>query len=211
MTAAHRSAPAVGRVYRVAELIDADPDRIRREMDSLPARVSPIMAEVPAGVLLTLELRMPWWDLRSRRTVLLKLSRMLRNIERRTQRRTVVAAALIADSKVLVAQRASPAELAGRWEFPGGKVERGETRAAALARECSEELGCQIAVGAELGSGPLADGAELVVLEASLVPGSPVPLALEHRAVRWLAAHELETLDWLGTNHRYVTEVTARL
>lgn len=154
---------------------------------------------------------MAWWDLRSRRAVLSELSRLLHDLERRTERRTVVAAALIADSKVLVAQRASPPELAGRWEFPGGKVERGETRSAALARECAEELGCQVAVGAELGSGPLADGGDLVLLEARLVPGSPMPRALEHRAVRWLASSELDTLDWLGTNRRYVTEVTARL
>ncbi|MDT0261799.1 (deoxy)nucleoside triphosphate pyrophosphohydrolase [Jatrophihabitans lederbergiae] len=208
---ARRTAPASGRVYRVAELIDADPDRVRQAVRSLPGRVRPIVAEVPAGVLLTLEVRLPWWDRRARRTALVRLSRTLRNIERRTQRRTVVAAALIVDRKVLVAQRAMPPQLAGQWEFPGGKVERGETRAAALMRECCEELGCQVAVGPELGRGPLADRAELVLFHVSLLPGSPQPRALENQDVRWLSARELEGLDWVGSNGRYVTEVTARL
>ncbi len=58
-----------------------------------------------------------------------------------------MAAALIRDGTVLIAQRDHPAELAGRWEFPGGKAERGETPQAALVREIGEELGCRIEVG----------------------------------------------------------------
>ena len=57
----------------------------------------------------------------------------------------VVAAAVISGSRVLVAQRARPAELAGRWELPGGKVAPGEAECDALARELAEELGCRSA------------------------------------------------------------------
>ncbi len=52
----------------------------------------------------------------------------------------VVAAALIADGALLVAQRRRPPELAGLWELPGGKVAPGETEPAALVRELAEEL-----------------------------------------------------------------------
>jgi len=56
----------------------------------------------------------------------------------------VVAGALIVDGALLVAQRRHPPELAGRWELPGGKVDDGETDAAALARELAEELGITV-------------------------------------------------------------------
>ncbi|SEM58802.1 8-oxo-dGTP diphosphatase [Sphingomonas gellani] len=59
----------------------------------------------------------------------------------------VVAAALIRDDRVLVQERPAGKALAGLWEFPGGKVEAGETCEAALVRELSEELG--IALGSE--------------------------------------------------------------
>jgi 8-oxo-dGTP diphosphatase len=57
----------------------------------------------------------------------------------------VVACALVdADSRVLICQRPQGKQLAGLWEFPGGKVEPGETPEAALIRELDEELGIQV-------------------------------------------------------------------
>ena len=50
----------------------------------------------------------------------------------------VVAAAIERDGRYLVARRTRPADVAGRWEFPGGKVEPGETEEGALAREIRE-------------------------------------------------------------------------
>jgi len=206
--------PAAGRVLRVAELIDADPVEVRRLADELPGRVSASVVELPAGTLLTLELRLPWWDRRLRTAVLASLDRTLRAIEKQVHRRTVVAAALIRDATLLIAQRAHPAALAGQWEFPGGKVERGETARAALVRECREELGCQVAVGEEIGRQVLSDGALFILFEAALLPGSPDPVALEHRQLRWAAAADLAGIpdrDWVATNRRYVTDVTTRL
>ncbi|WP_425569087.1 NUDIX domain-containing protein [Nonomuraea salmonea] len=53
--------------------------------------------------------------------------------------------------RVLAAQRAEPAALAGGWEFPGGKVDPGESDEAALVRECREEIGVEVAVGRRVG------------------------------------------------------------
>ena len=59
----------------------------------------------------------------------------------------VVAAVILRGDRILVTRRPRTGHLAGMWEFPGGKIERGETPAQALRREIREELGCVISVG----------------------------------------------------------------
>ena len=65
-----------------------------------------------------------------------------------------VAAGLIRDERgrYLITQRRQGSHLAGKWEFPGGKVEAGETDAAAVVRECREELGVEVVVGRRIGA-----------------------------------------------------------
>jgi len=98
---------------------------------------------------------------------------------------------------VLAAQRATPPELAGWWEFPGGKVEPVEDERVALARECREELGVEVSVGDRLGPDlPIADGrAVLRVWTATVHHGRP--RAIEHAAIRWLTADRLHDVAWL--------------
>ncbi|GAC1329435.1 MAG: NUDIX domain-containing protein [Mycobacteriales bacterium] len=113
----------------------------------------------------------------------------------------VVGAAIVdragAEPRVLAAQRAEPPELAGWWEFPGGKVEDGETPEQACVRECREELGIEVALGERLGDDIEIGGGRAVlrVWLATLAAGEPV--ALEHRSLRWLAAGELTDVTWL--------------
>jgi len=113
-------------------------------------------------------------------------------------RKVIVGAAIITDGRVLACERSAPPEVAGRWEFPGGKVEPGETDEQALARECAEELGVRVQVGARIGPDvPLAHGrAVLRVFAVRLLDGDQ-PRALEHTAMRWLAADELDSVRWL--------------
>ena len=134
------------------------------------------------------------------------------HVSGRSLPRVIVAAVIIVDGRVLAAERSAPPEVAGRWEFPGGKVEPGETDAQALARECAEELGVRVAVGPRIGPDvPLAHGrAVLRVFTVTLLEGD-VPRALEHTAMRWLAADELDTVPWLPADQPIVAELALLL
>lgn len=127
-------------------------------------------------------------------------------------RKVIVAAAIITEGRVLACERSAPPEVAGRWEFPGGKVEPGESDEQALARECVEELGVRVAVGARIGPDvPLAHGrAVLRVFAVRLIDGD-VPRNLEHTAMRWLSADELDTVHWLPADKPIVAELPALL
>ena len=127
--------------------------------------------------------------------------------------RTVVAGVLERGGKVLVGQRAYPAWAAGQWEFPGGKVEEGEGHEAALAREWREELGVKVRVGAEVYRQQVQTTLGVFVLLALRVEvqaGEPEPQALEHRALAWVAPHELERLPLLQSNRPIAAALVAQ-
>ncbi len=109
----------------------------------------------------------------------------------------VVGAAIVAHGCCLAARRSAAVGLAGRWEFPGGKVEPGESPEAALRREIREELGVEIEVVAPLGTGASREGGRAIALAVylcRLTAGTPRPR--EHDALRWLGPDELGDLDW---------------
>lgn len=114
--------------------------------------------------------------------------------------KAVVAAVIERDGLFLAARRTEPPALAGRWEFPGGKVEPGEDDAAALIRECREELGVEVEVGEKVGPDYLTPRGTMLVrtYRATLVTGEPAPIE-SHDEVRWLAAGtpEVRALSWL--------------
>ena len=98
--------------------------------------------------------------------------------------------------------------LAGKWEFPGGKVEVGESPAAALAREIQEELGVVILVGELLGTGTANAGTKIIRLDvygARMVSGSVV--LREHSEVRWATPDELLDFDWAEADVPSVPQV----
>ncbi|NIJ10728.1 8-oxo-dGTP diphosphatase [Saccharomonospora amisosensis] len=120
----------------------------------------------------------------------------------------IVGAALVRDHAVLAQQRAYPADMAGRWELPGGRVEPGETEREALRRECVEELGVEVVVHGRLGEDvPLSPGTVLRVFTATLVSASARPRAVEHSALRWVDAAGLAELDWLPADRVLVPEL----
>ena len=111
----------------------------------------------------------------------------------------VAAAALVdADGRVLLQKRAAGRQMAGLWEFPGGKVEPGETPEAALARELREELGIETEQAclapAAFASAPLGDRHLLLLLFICRKwRGNPVPLDAE--ALRWVRPNQMFGLD----------------
>lgn len=110
-----------------------------------------------------------------------------------------VLAVLIRGEKVLLVQRANPPD-AGRWGFPGGKVERGETLQAAAERELLEETGVQARAGDVIGAVDVLDRAGdgrllrhfvLVALRCHWRSGEPVA-ADDALDARWIALKEME-------------------
>jgi 8-oxo-dGTP diphosphatase len=119
----------------------------------------------------------------------------------------VVAGAIVAEGKVLIAQRVRPPELADRWELPGGKVAAGETEPDALARELAEELGVEVAIGERLGDDvELNPTMTLRAYEATLLRGEPQPH--DHAALRWVSASELHDVDWVPADRGFVAALT---
>ncbi|WP_043588519.1 (deoxy)nucleoside triphosphate pyrophosphohydrolase [Geminisphaera colitermitum] len=111
---------------------------------------------------------------------------------------SVVCALIEREGRVFVAQRPAGKHLGGKWEFPGGKIEPGETSEQALIRECREELGCEIVVGRALT--PVTHDYETVSIRlipfvARLAAGSGEPVAHEHAATRWIQPEEFASLD----------------
>jgi 8-oxo-dGTP diphosphatase len=110
----------------------------------------------------------------------------------------VVAAVIRSDGQTLACRRAAHKNLAGKWEFPGGKVEAGETDEAALAREIKEELGANVVVE-ELVETTFSNANGLNIVMASyrcrLIDERPTQSS-DHDLLLWLAVDELQTLDW---------------
>lgn len=126
----------------------------------------------------------------------------------------VVAGALFdADGRVLIAERPAGKHLAGRWEFPGGKIGAGEALEAALARELREELGIAIDV----------DGCERLMTLTHAYPDREVelhlfvvdgwegtPRGLDGQGLKWVALEALGEADLLEADRPFVEALQRR-
>jgi 8-oxo-dGTP diphosphatase len=109
----------------------------------------------------------------------------------------VVGTAVVRDGLLLAQQRAFPVRDAGMWELPGGRVEPGESDVDAVRRECAEELGVDVEPGETVGPDVVLPGGRLLRIYRATLAADAVPVAVEHRALRWLAAGELTDVPWL--------------
>ena len=137
----------------------------------------------------------------------------------RDTRVEVVGAAIVDDlarpTTLLTGRRSEPAELAGGWELPGGKVEPGEAPQQALHREIMEELGVQIELGAVVegpraGAWPLGDRYVMRVWLARIIAGEPLPLQ-DHDELRVLTKAELYDVGWLPADLAILESLAARM
>ena len=119
----------------------------------------------------------------------------------------VVAAVIFDRGRLLCSQRPEGKAHAGKWEFPGGKLEKGENAAQALVRELREELNYRVE--------PLDEMYRLVVYptpERELVlhfvraypEGGSQPESCENQQFRWVAPTELDQVDFLSTDQEFV-------
>jgi 8-oxo-dGTP diphosphatase len=112
--------------------------------------------------------------------------------------------------RVLSSRRTEPPHLAGYWEFPGGKVDAGESDEQALVRELREELEVDAEVGRRLGGDvPIGSTAVLRVYTATLLRGEPA--LVDHDAHRWLAADQLADVAWIPVDLPLVDELRCLL
>jgi len=122
----------------------------------------------------------------------------------------VTAAVLVHGGAVLIARRPPGDSLAGKWEFPGGKIEAGETPQQCLAREMAEEFGIQVEVGDFWGQSVHADPGKHIRLMAYAVVWTGGQMApTSHSAWRFVAPQQLAGYD-LAPADRAIARMVAR-
>lgn len=132
-------------------------------------------------------------------------------MEKEKRKIRVVGAAIVRDGMVLAAQRSRSdrAYKSLKWEFPGGKIEPGESEAEAIRREIREELACEVEVDGLL---PEMEHEypdfilRMTICLCHLQPSSE-PHCLEHNSLGWFAPSELSSLDWAAADARCLSSV----
>ena len=123
----------------------------------------------------------------------------------------VVAAAIERDGKIFCAQRPEGKSLGGFWEFPGGKLEAGESPEQALIREIQEELNSEIEIISYINEASYDYDFGTVVMKtyhAKLVSGNLE--LLEHQNSTWLAPQDLKSLNWAPVDRPAVELLTKK-
>lgn len=110
--------------------------------------------------------------------------------------------------EVIFATQRGYGELKGGWEFPGGKIEKGETPQEALKREIMEELETEITVGELIDTIEFDYPAFHLSMDcfwAEIVSGDLI--LKEHEAAKWLTKGELDTVDWLPADITLIDKI----
>lgn len=114
--------------------------------------------------------------------------------------RAVSAGIIRRDGRILICQRPEGKRLAGKWEFPGGKLETGETPEQCLVRELREELGFEARVDGIVDARAEYDDGDFLILYYDVTIASGTPRALEHAQIKYVLPCELMEYDFPGTD-----------
>ncbi len=120
----------------------------------------------------------------------------------------VTAAILVSNDKVLIAKRRIDDRQAGKWEFPGGKIEDGESPEQCLAREMKEELNIEVTVGEYLWESRHRYKRRIISLMAYRTywkAGTISPNA--HEEARWVPMHQLDRYDFAPADQAFVEKL----
>jgi 8-oxo-dGTP diphosphatase len=124
-------------------------------------------------------------------------------------RRIVVTAAVIEhENSFLVTRRPNGVHLAGSWEFPGGKIEPGESHAVALAREIVEELDTEVAVGREVFAVTHTYPDRIVELHFLACQLRGEPRGALGQEMRWVPRQELRELPFPPADEELIRRLT---
>lgn len=117
-----------------------------------------------------------------------------------------VVAGIIKDGEKVFATQRGYGDYKDGWEFPGGKMEPGETPQQALARELKEELAIDVNVGEFLCTVEHDYPTFHLIMHCfyCTIAGEKAPMLLEHEAARWLSPAELHNVDWLPADVKVV-------
>ena len=122
-----------------------------------------------------------------------------------------VVAAIICDGDRIFATQRGYGEWKDFWEFPGGKIEPGETPEAALYREILEELDTEIAVGEKIATIEYDYPVFHLSMDCFLAEMKKGSLVLkEHEAAKWLQKNELDSVNWLPADRTIITMLTQK-
>lgn len=125
------------------------------------------------------------------------------------KRLVVVAGLLIKKDKILVGLR----KKGNLWEFPGGKVEDGESPLKGLFREFDEEVGAKLQkaylIHADCVRSP--KGRDLVVLFYAITKWQKTPSCLHHKELRWVTQRELKKIPLLPANQKVISEILSEI
>lgn len=120
----------------------------------------------------------------------------------------VVAGFLKKDGKILVGQRPESHSLAGQWEFPGGKIEPGETPEQALARELEEELGIEAKIGdLKLACTHSYGEVGILILFFEVNFWKKEPKAIHHMMLEWIYPEELKDRNIPEANRKILDRI----
>ena len=123
----------------------------------------------------------------------------------------VVAAVIYKDGKILATQRGY-GEFEGMWEFPGGKIEPGESCEVALKREIQEELGVDVEVGELICTTEYDYPSFHLTMHCFLCNIASGEIELrEHKSARWLTKESLNDVDWLPADLDVIEKIKNNL
>lgn len=111
------------------------------------------------------------------------------------------------DGRILVCSRPAGKHMAGKWEFPGGKIEPGETAEACILREIREELGMEIAVGPVFTVMEHDYGVKYVRVTFFLAVSDDAPSAKDRQGFRWVTPEEIDSVDFLDADRPVSAEI----
>ena len=124
----------------------------------------------------------------------------------------VTAAILVHNGRILIAQRRSPDNLAGKWEFPGGKIENHESPQQCLIREMREEFGIDAVVGDFFGESTYHydKGAVQLLAYHTIWEGGSFKLNA-HSAIRWVSLNQLQDFEFAPADKPLVEKLQQRM